>query len=98
MPANSAASAAASATRYVPIHPDRFDKANDAVTRASALLNVVSASYDSELGSFVPRDLDVWLTVLTALRLVDDAAEALGVSALVKMVEEEVAARASGPA
>lgn len=105
-PVNSAASTAAPASRHIHMSPrdkasstlDAIDKANDAMTKASALLNVLSASFDSELGSFVPRDGDVWVSVLATLDLVDAAQKALAGANLVDVVQQELAAQAHGPA
>jgi hypothetical protein len=53
-----------------------YDQATDAICKASASLNVLSAAYDSVTG-FSPPDKDVYLAVSAILDMVDTAKAAL---------------------
>ncbi len=60
-----------------PIGLKDFDRATLALDKAAAVLSTTSAAYDSATDSFGPRDGHVWLTLLAALDLVDEARNAL---------------------
>lgn len=53
-----------------------FDKATDALDKIEAILSTLSASFDDEHG-FVQSERVVWLTVLAARDLVDEARASL---------------------
>ena len=60
-----------------PIGLNDFDRATAALDKASAIINTFSGAYDTETNVFMPRNIDIWLTMLTALDLVDEARAAL---------------------
>lgn len=57
-------------TTTVPL--DAFDKATDALGKAEAILSTLAASYDDEHG-FIAKHQAVWMTLLAARDLVDEA-------------------------